>query len=1573
MNCPACGIENPPGKKFCGDCGAKLSDAAPPARASESTRIFKIPDALQATPPEGAALPRTKDAPPRPEAPPGASAKSAASAPPAKPADTAPPKAAAPAPRQKKPAPASIRASGAAQSTATTKPAPRNVANAPAAPEAATDTTQALDSAQIRKMLESVEPPRPDKLERARPGSGAFKLKGLPQDPRAQKGEIGTPESTATKRDSAADAPPGKKGETPAQGAPGSAPASVASATAGSLAEDLEALASGFEPPGGPAASTPGTAPTAPAPSAPSARAGETQPKLQVPAAPAGESVTELESLADGFEAAAPAHTSDLADDLEALAAGFETNSATSKVADLSEDLEALADGFEPKAAGPGTATPFDDLEALAEGFEAPPAASAPEPVDDLEALAAGFESVPAATTPGGVTEDLEALAAGFEAGPPRSTVSDLSDDLDALGAGLESKAPDVPAQNLSEDLEALADQFDAPDAAAPASTVEDLEALADGFDAPAKTGPAADTAFDDLESLAADFDSPAVAPAVDDLEALAADLDRAAHAPAPAAEELDALADGFEQDFSDWQDAETGEAPATDEAPGPAPAAPPSGLGDWSDLESLASEFSELAPADAAGPVDLESMPMPEDLSDAGEALPSTEAAVSAGSASSASSAAGSEPASDAAAEWDEDDDRVLLVDTAGMLSNATPSARNAQTDALDELASAFEGEDVWDAGPAPTTDAAYDGDQPTASGEPAGTTTHGESAETDASEVELEDGAELLGVGSESHSEADRHESDLSGADLAESDLLDEPEPEAPPAQTMSQLISAEAAAFMDEFSDALGTGPATSDAPALDDESGYAVEAEPGIEVESHEPPPEEALAVEPEALESDSDGSESEPAAETVEEEAAVAPAAAPVVGALAALFAPIKATSSTDPGPPPADPESQVAEDGSLQEEAFGEGDIPSESGLDEGYGPDAVADEGTVEADEALADQAGADDADALEPLDEIADASAPSPPAAASPPPPSTGKPVVAAGAAPPAAGRASEAVEAWDAAVADFEQEAPAGVVADAAHPETVLVPSESMGPVPPKPVKRRVRAAGVLGKLFILLVLAGLGVGGYFAYSRWGESLLHRFFPEAGKNVELAPLVVADEPVTEGSLRRAIASNPSDRSAYEKLADFLEKQGKKDEADFYRTHAPAAAVAASTPAPKATARPEESAATIATTAGTPAGPTSPPATQPPSADDAVSALLEEGKALERDGKTSEALERYRKVLQINPKNHDALLLTGGAQRALGQIDSAYETLKQLLHLHPKSAVGYNELGFVERLQATNQDGILKAIADFQHAIELDPNLTAAYTNLGAAYEAVGDATNAMETRKKAVELSPDDAEAHAQLGLSYLAADHADDAKLELEKAISLNPNEGVYHSNLGYWFVVQGRTEEALPHYQKAIELEPKNPVNHSELGSAYLLLKRYDDAKAAFKIAHDLDPASAVHLSNLAFTEKAQGNLEASLTLFEQAAAAAPEDSQIQLGLAGTLDALGRTRQAILAYKRAVQYDNCNYVASYNLATLYQKDIRYKDKAIEEWNRYLSMVERCAIEGQAEFVRQAKRNLKELDY
>ena len=133
-------------------------------------------------------------------------------------------------------------------------------------------------------------------------------------------------------------------------------------------------------------------------------------------------------------------------------------------------------------------------------------------------------------------------------------------------------------------------------------------------------------------------------------------------------------------------------------------------------------------------------------------------------------------------------------------------------------------------------------------------------------------------------------------------------------------------------------------------------------------------------------------------------------------------------------------------------------------------------------------------------------------------------------------------------------------------------------------------------------------------------------------------------------------------------------------------------------------------------------------------------------------------------------------------------------------------------------KELYVDDQD--TEAVAAFQEAIKLDPNLAEAYFRLALGYEALNKREDAESQYKKAVDAykkhldgNPDDAEAHYNLGQSY---------------------------ANLGNY-------SEAIREYRQATRLKTDDPDIYYDLGVAHTKLAQYDAAAAAFSKSLEIDP------------------------------------------------------------------------------------------------------------------------------
>jgi Tfp pilus assembly protein PilF len=130
--------------------------------------------------------------------------------------------------------------------------------------------------------------------------------------------------------------------------------------------------------------------------------------------------------------------------------------------------------------------------------------------------------------------------------------------------------------------------------------------------------------------------------------------------------------------------------------------------------------------------------------------------------------------------------------------------------------------------------------------------------------------------------------------------------------------------------------------------------------------------------------------------------------------------------------------------------------------------------------------------------------------------------------------------------------------------------------------------------------------------------------------------------------------------------------------------------------------------------------------------------------GLADERAGRTAEAIERYRRAIELNPQNADLRGRLGDLWHATGHYQEARESYTAALRIDPDFAQVHANLGSLLR-KLGDREGALEHL---RRAIDLEPNSSAsaqAYYNLGRILEEQGRPDEAAEALKKAVRLDP------------------------------------------------------------------------------------------------------------------------------------------------------------------------------------------------------------------------------------
>jgi tetratricopeptide (TPR) repeat protein len=166
-------------------------------------------------------------------------------------------------------------------------------------------------------------------------------------------------------------------------------------------------------------------------------------------------------------------------------------------------------------------------------------------------------------------------------------------------------------------------------------------------------------------------------------------------------------------------------------------------------------------------------------------------------------------------------------------------------------------------------------------------------------------------------------------------------------------------------------------------------------------------------------------------------------------------------------------------------------------------------------------------------------------------------------------------------------------------------------------------------------------------------------------------------------------------------------------------------------------------------------------------------------------------------------------------------------------------------------------SDENLLKAIAQFEEAVKLDPNFAPAFSGLSDAYlwagfnEGVLSNAEAGPKAKAAAEeaIRLDDASAEAHASLATYRGWYGHDwsgSETEFRRAFALNPSYSYAHDQFGTLLALEGRLEESVAEGKRAAELDPLSPQIPVDAVMGLAWQGKYAEAKELARKAANLD-------------------------------------------------------------------------------------------------------------------------------
>ena len=359
---------------------------------------------------------------------------------------------------------------------------------------------------------------------------------------------------------------------------------------------------------------------------------------------------------------------------------------------------------------------------------------------------------------------------------------------------------------------------------------------------------------------------------------------------------------------------------------------------------------------------------------------------------------------------------------------------------------------------------------------------------------------------------------------------------------------------------------------------------------------------------------------------------------------------------------------------------------------------------------------------------------------------------------------------------------------------------------------------------------------------------------------------------------------------------------------------------------------------------------------------------------------GRAREAQNDAEAALQKNPNDVPALrLLARVYMRQIGDqqqnridesmLHKSIETYQKIVELDPKDTDSLVMLG---RLQKIAQNSA-EAEKTYKRVLAQDPENEEALAGLAMVYLDLGNTTEASEILKKLADKSPSQRSLR-QLASAYEQMKEYSLAAETLNRALALNPPDAAdLQRAVAQDLILAKQYDAALKIYQSLVAEEPTDAESYLRMSEIYREKKDFAKAREMSAKARAVEPANLEVRYDEVLNLEAEGNMPEAVQKLKdiltstQRKSYSQQDKGVRIKLLGELGRLtrdaGQTDQAVDAFRQIADLDQDlaprvepEIIRTYTIGKDYQKAEQEAESAAKKWpadqtiSFYLSLAE-----------------------
>jgi tetratricopeptide (TPR) repeat protein len=334
----------------------------------------------------------------------------------------------------------------------------------------------------------------------------------------------------------------------------------------------------------------------------------------------------------------------------------------------------------------------------------------------------------------------------------------------------------------------------------------------------------------------------------------------------------------------------------------------------------------------------------------------------------------------------------------------------------------------------------------------------------------------------------------------------------------------------------------------------------------------------------------------------------------------------------------------------------------------------------------------------------------------------------------------------------------------------------------------------------------------------------------------------------------------------------------------------------------------------------------------------------LIQQAVALHQQGQLAEAERIYEAVLRSDPRQFDALHLSGVLKHQQGDSVAALRLVAAALKSDPKSVPALSNYGVILNALKRHEDALAsferalalkagdvsalynrgialkalgrheEAVAGFDEVLSRQSNHVDALSDRGDALAALGRSDAALESYGQVLALRPDHVGTLNRRGDQLGALKRQEEALAAYDAALAITPDHPEVLNNRAVTLLELKRPEEALASCDRALALRSDYADARYNRGNALSALGRHQEAIADYDATLTIEPNRLDALNNRGFALSASNRREEALACWEQAIAIEPGHLEALYSRARIFMSLERYEEALAAYDQVIERD-----------------------------------------------------------